>query len=281
MSDTAVEEAPPTTGTADHGPEPERKRSGKVISREMWSMLIVPPLMVVLAFVGFVIWRQTAQLDSIEAQQLRWSEIQLRTLEHIYLTAVSAVLVVVIAVPLGIALTRGRLKRAAPVVVGIANAGQAAPSVGLLVLLFIWFATAPPFGWTISGKATAIVALVLYGLLPVLRNTIVGIQAIDPTLVEAARGVGMTSGATLLRIELPLAVPVIMSGVRTALVLIAGTASLACFIDAGGLGVILQTGISLFRFSLMVVGALLIALLALLIEWLGRLLEIATRPKGI
>lgn len=279
MSDTAVEEAPTTPQPP--APQAERKRSGKVISREMWSMLIVPPLLVVLAFLAFVIWRQTAQLDSIEAQQLRWSEIQLRTLEHIFLTAVSALLVVVIAVPLGIALTRGRLRRAAPVVVGIANAGQAAPSVGLLVLLFIWFTTAPPFGWTISGKATAIVALVLYGLLPVLRNTIVGIQAVDPTLVEAARGVGMTSGATLVRVELPLAIPVIMSGVRTALVLIAGTASLACFIDAGGLGVILQTGISLFRFSLMVVGALLIALLALLIEWLGRLLEIATRPKGI
>ncbi|HIT73953.1 MAG TPA: ABC transporter permease [Candidatus Avipropionibacterium avicola] len=247
----------------------------------MWSMLVVPPLLVVAAFIVFVSWLQNAELDSIEAQQLRWSEIQLRTVEHIGLTVVSAILVVIIAVPLGVALTRGRLRRAAPVVVGIANAGQAAPSVGLIVLLFIWFTTNPPLGLTISGPATAVIALTLYGLLPVLRNTIVGIQGVDPTLVEAARGIGMTSGATLVRIELPLAVPVIMSGVRTALVLLAGTASLACFIDAGGLGVILQTGISLFRFSLMVTGALLIALLALLIEWLGRLLEIATRPKGI
>src|SRR3546814_20429931 len=79
----------------------------------------------------------------------------------------------------------------------------------------------------------------------------------------------------------PLAVPVIMAGVRTSLVLIAGTASLACFINAGGLGEILQTGINLFRFSLMVTGAVLIALLALLIEWLGRVLELVTRPKGI
>lgn len=91
----------------------------------------------------------------------------------------------------------------------------------------------------------------------------------------------MTSAMTLVKVELPLAVPVIMSGVRTALVLIAGTASLACFIDAGGLGEILQTGITLFRFSLMVTGAVLIALIALLIEWLGRVLELATRPKGI
>lgn len=285
MSEATVEqESPPPQ---DEAPEPEQtpaaaeKKPKKVISREMWSMLVVPPLLVVAAFIVFVAWLQTAELDSIEAQQLRWSEIQLRTVEHIGLTVVSAILVVIIAVPLGVALTRGRLRRAAPVVVGIANAGQAAPSVGLIVLLFIWFTTNPPLGLTISGPATAVIALTLYGLLPVLRNTIVGIQGVDPTLVEAARGIGMTSGATLVRIELPLAVPVIMSGVRTALVLLAGTASLACFIDAGGLGVILQTGISLFRFSLMVTGALLIALLALLIEWLGRLLEIATRPKGI
>lgn len=281
---TVAQESPPPQ---DEAPEPEQtpaaaeKKPKKVISREMWSMLVVPPLLVVAAFIVFVAWLQTAELDSIEAQQLRWSEIQLRTVEHIGLTVVSAILVVIIAVPLGVALTRGRLRRAAPVVVGIANAGQAAPSVGLIVLLFIWFTTNPPLGLTISGPATAVIALTLYGLLPVLRNTIVGIQGVDPTLVEAARGIGMTSGATLVRIELPLAVPVIMSGVRTALVLLAGTASLACFIDAGGLGVILQTGISLFRFSLMVTGALLIALLALLIEWLGRLLEIATRPKGI
>lgn len=284
MPETTVEqESPPQTQADTPSPAPDapQKKSKKLISREMWSMLVVPPLLVAVAFIIFVIWLQTAELDSIEAQQLRWSEIRLRTLEHIGLTVVSALLVVVIAVPLGIALTRGRMRRAAPVVVGIANAGQAAPSVGLIVLLFIWFTTNPPFGLTISGSVTAVIALTLYGLLPVLRNTIVGIQGVDPTLVEAARGIGMTSGATLLRVELPLAVPVIMSGVRTALVLLAGTASLACFIDAGGLGVILQTGISLFRFSLMVTGALLIALLALLIEWLGRLLEIATRPKGI
>ncbi len=137
------------------------------------------------------------------------------------------------------------------------------------------------FLWLDGGFWTAIWALSLYGILPVLRNTIVGIQGVDPTLVEAGRGLGMTNVPTLAKVELPLAVPVIMSGVRTALVLIAGTASLACFIDAGGLGEVLQTGITLFRFSLMVTGAVLIALIALLIEWVGRVLELATRPKGI
>lgn len=259
---------------AASGPTPGARGwlARKSVGRETVAMLVVPPLLVVLAFVGFVIWRQTAELDSVEANQLRWSTLSRLLVDHLQLTVVAAVIVVAVSLPLGIALTRGRVKRAAPLVVGIANAGQAAPSVGLIVLLFLWLG---------GGFWTAIIGLSLYGILPVLRNTITGIQAVDPTLVEAARGVGMTSTETLRKIELPLAVPVIMAGIRTSLVLIAGTASLACFIDAGGLGEVLQTGISLFRFSLMITGALLIALLALLIEWIGRLLELAYRPKGV
>lgn len=246
--------------------------AGRTITRETIAMLVVPPLLIAAVFVGFVIWRQTAELDSVEAQQLRWGTLQRLFLEHLALTVVSAVIVVLVSIPLGIGLTRGALKRASPVVVGIANAGQAAPSVGLIVLLFLWLG---------SGFWTAIIGLSLYGVLPVLRNTITGIQAVDPTLVEASRGVGMTSWQTLRKVELPLAVPVIMAGVRTSLVLITGTASLACFINAGGLGEVLQTGISLFRFSLMITGALLIALVALLIEWIGRVLETVYRPKGV
>ncbi|MFW6775240.1 ABC transporter permease [Nocardioides sp. CPCC 205120] len=269
-----------TTGTALDGRDtaatpPTGLRgwmASKTVTREAVTMLILPPLLIAIAFGGFVVWRQTAELDSVEAQQLRWSTLTRLLVDHVQLTVVAAVIVVAVALPLGIALTRGRARRAAPLVVGIANGGQAAPAVGLIVLLFLWLG---------GGFWTAILGLSLYGLLPVLRNTITGIQAVDPTLVEAARGVGMTSFETLRKIELPLAVPVIMAGVRTALVLIAGTASLACFINAGGLGEVLQTGISLFRFSLMITGALLIALLALLIEWVGRLLELAYRPKGL
>lgn len=260
--DTDTAEEP---GTSEH-------HSARVITREMVIMLIVPPLLVATAFAGFVLWRMNADLDTVEANQLRWSELRTLMVEHVQLTFVSAAIVVLLSIPLGVMLTRGKMRSGAPLVVGIANAGQAAPSVGLIVLLFLWLD---------GGFQTAVIALSLYGILPVLRNTITGIQGVEPTLVEAGRGIGMTSAGTLFRIELPLAVPVIMAGVRTSLVLIAGTASLACFINAGGLGEILQTGITLFRFSLMVTGALLIALLALLIEWLGRVLELVTRPKGI
>jgi len=235
-------------------------------------MLVLPPLLVGLVFAGFVVWRQNADLDSVESSQLAWPTIWRLILQHVELTFVAALLVVALALPLGIALTRGQLCRAAPLVVGIATGGQAAPAVGLVVLLALWL----DFGFW-----TAVLALVLYGILPVLRNTITGLQGVDPTLVEAGRGMGMSAASVLVRIELPLAVPVIMAGVRTALVLLVGTASLATFIGAGGLGEMITTGISLFRFSLMVSGALLIALLALLIEWLGRLLELLTRPKGI
>lgn len=252
--------------------EAAEKRTGRVVTREMVLMLTVPPILVAAVFGGFVWWRQTADLDSIEANQLRWSVLRTLMWEHVQLTVVAAVIVVLISVPVGIMMTRHSFRAAVPFVIAIANAGQAAPSVGLIVLLFLWLD---------GGFWTAIWALSLYGILPVLRNTIVGIQGVDPTLVEAGRGVGMTSAMTLLKIELPLSIPVIMAGVRTSLVLIAGTASLACFINAGGLGEILQTGISLFRFSLMVTGAVLIALLALMIEWLGRILELVTRPKGI
>lgn len=302
-----VEPIDQSPGPISEDAEPSGKSKARVISREMVLMLTVPPLLVAAIFGGFVWWRQTAELDVVESNQLKWSILfQSRwsevfpswnpldwnkpfttwnpagwydgpllsglIWEHVLLTVVSAIFVVLIAVPMGILLTRPGLNVLAPVVVGIANAGQAAPSVGLIVLLFLWLD---------GGFWTAVLALSLYGILPVLRNTIVGVQGVDPTLVEAGRGIGMNGFMTLFRIELPLSVPVIMAGVRTSLVLIAGTASLACFINAGGLGEILQTGISLFKFSLMVTGALLIALLALLIEWLGRVLELVTRPKGI
>ena len=269
MADTSVA-APPEPAVA----ETEARSRGRLRSlpRETVLMLVVPPLLVLLVFGGYVVWRQTATLDSVESTQLAWPTVWQLMWEHIKVTFVAAVAVVLLAIPLGIMLTRGRLRAASPVVVGIANIGQAAPSIGLIVLLAMWL----DFGFW-----TAVLALTLYGLLPVLRNTITGLQGVDPTLKEAGRGIGMSASGVLFRIELPIAVPVIMAGVRTALVLLVGTASLVTFIDGGGLGAILQTGISLFKSSLMVSGAVLIALLALLVEWVGRLLELVARPKGI
>ncbi len=253
----------------DQAPAPTRKRR---IDSETLLMLVVPPIVVLVVFGGYALWRQTADLDSVEQSQLAWPVVWRLIWEHVQITVVAAVAVVLVAVPLGILLTRGRARRFAPMVVAVANGGQAAPSVGLIVLLALWIG---------FGFWTAILALTLYGVLPVLRNTITGLQGVDRTLVEAGRGVGMSAASVLLRIELPLAIPVIMAGVRTALVLIVGTAALATFINAGGLGALIDAGITNYRFSILISGAVLIALLALLVEWVGRLLELLTRPKGL
>jgi osmoprotectant transport system permease protein len=185
---------------------------------------------------------------------------------------VAALVVLVVAIPLGIALTRRPLRRFSAPVLAVANTGQAAPAIGLIVLLAAWLG---------FGFRTAVISLVLYAVLPVLRNTMVGISGVDPRLVEAGRGMGMSAAAVLLKVELPLAVPVILAGVRTALVLLVGTATLAVFVDGGGLGVLITTGINLYLNSLLISGAVLVALLALFVDWVGRVVEHVARPRGL
>ena len=260
----------PTTGEQDPGSDRPGWRSR--LNAEAAIVLFAIPVIVVVGFASYAIWHATASLDSVEQSSLAWPTIWEQIWGHVKLTFVSAFFVVIIAVPLGILLTRGRAKAAAPIVVGLANAGQAAPSVGLIVLFAMWIR---------FGFSTAVIALTVYAILPVLRNTIVGLQGVDRTLVEAGRGVGMSAASVLLRVELPLALPVIMAGVRTALVLLVGTATLSTFINGGGLGGTIQAGISLLRYSVIVWGAVLVALLALLIEWVGRVLELLVRPKGV
>ncbi|WP_100497968.1 ABC transporter permease [Geodermatophilus chilensis] len=237
-----------------------------------WRALATQPLLVAVGVLAFVLWRANATLTETEARQLGWTALWTGIREHLLLTVASAVIVLLIAVPLGIALTRRPLRRFSPLISGIANTGQAAPAIGLFVLLATWLG---------FGFGTTVVALVVYAALPVLRNTMVGIQGVDPRLVEAGRGMGMSAAAVLFRVELPLAVPVVLAGVRTALVLLVGTATLATFIDGGGLGVLINTGITLSLDSLLVSGAVLVALLALAVDWLGRVVEHVARPKGL
>lgn len=245
-----------------------RKRLG----RERFGMIVGLPILILLVGGGWVIWRLNADLDDIEARQLEWSLLGTLFWQHLKVTAAAAVAVLVTAIPLGVLLTRPRFRRFSGPVIAIANAGQATPVIGLIVLLAMWIA---------FDFWTAVLALAIYAFLPVLRNTIVGLQQVDPTLVEAARGMGMSQMKTLATVELPLAAPVIMAGVRTALVLLVGTASFATFINAGGLGALIQAGINLFRYPILVSGAILIALLALVFEWAGRVLEAIVTPKGL
>lgn len=237
-----------------------------------WKGLLFQPIAIIVVLAGFAIWLATADLTPTERTTLNPSDILALTGQHLVLTLQSTVLVLVIGIPLGIVLTRGPLRRASPYVLAVANFGQAAPAVGLIVLLAAWLGL---------NSWSAVVALVLYAILPVLRNTMIGVQSVDSRLVEAGRGMGMSAFSVLLRVELPLAVPVMLSGIRTALVLLVGTASLATFVGAGGLGLLITTGVTLFLPKVLVAGALLVALLALSIDWLGRVVETVARPKGL
>lgn len=242
------------------------------LDKEQIGLLFGLPALILALLAGWLVWRMNANLDPIEAPQLTGETVWRLTREHIKVTFIAAFFVLITAVPMGVLLTRGRLRKAAGPIVAFANAGQATPVIGLVVLLAMWL------GFSFWA---AVIALAIYAFLPVLRNTIVGLQAVDRTLVEAARGMGMSNFATLMRIEVPLAAPIIMSGIRTALVLLAGTASFAVFVNGGGLGVLIDTGIRLFRYPLLVSGAVLIAILALFVDWVGRVVEMLLTPKGL
>lgn len=232
----------------------------------------VMPAIVLVLILGVLVYVGVTPLDSIEARSLAPSVIVTATLEHIQLVLISAVITVTVGVPLGILLTRRSARRVGSVVLAGANAGQAIPSIGVLVLLAMLFGV---------GFWLAVFALVLYALLPVLRNTMVGIRQVDPALIDAGRGMGMSTRALLFTIELPLAIPVMLAGIRVALILNVGVATLAVFTNAGGLGSIISAGISLNRMPVLIVGSVLTIALALTVDWLAGVAERRLRPRGL
>ena len=231
------------------------------------------PVLLGLVVLGIYLYVTTATLDGIEARLLEPSRLLTLTLRHLLLVAVSTVVVVALAVPAGVLATRPSLRRIVPLIVGLGNIAQGVPSLGVVVLFAVSLAS--------IGFKPAIIALVLYAFLPILRNTIVGLQQVDPFVVESARGMGMSRLAVLRGIELPLAVPVMLAGIRTAAVINVGTATIAALINAGGLGETIYQGLVLNRVKATVVGAVLAAVLALLIDYVGGLLEQVLRPKGL
>jgi len=208
---------------------------------------------------------QKATINSEYIGQLAW--------EHIMLTAAIAAIVLVIAVPLAVVVTRHRFRWLAPFFIGIANIGQAAPAIGLLVLFFLWTAT--------TGFWVGVLPIAFYSLLPVLRNSMLGLQEVDPSIIDAAKGQGMSEIQVLTKVELPLAVPFILAGLRTSLVLAVGTATLCFLVNAGGLGILIDTGYKLRDNVTLVVGAVLSVALALAVDWLGALAERYLSPKGL
>lgn len=230
------------------------------------------PLVLALVVAAVAAYITSAELDSIESRLLDPGLLVSNTLRHLQLVAVSTVVVIALAVPLGVVATRPAARRVAPLIIGIGNVAQALPSAGVIVLVAILYTI---------GFVPAIVALVLYAFLPILRNTIVGLTQIDPFVVESARAMGMSRLSVLRRIELPLAVPVILAGVRTAAVINVGTATIAALINSGGLGETIYQGLTNGRTSAQVVGGVLAGVLALLVDHLLGIAEELLRPRGL
>ncbi|MCA0989161.1 ABC transporter permease [Guptibacillus algicola] len=206
----------------------------------------------------------------IETIQGRWDDILVALQEHLFLSFISIVIAILISVPLGIFISR-RKKLAEPII-AISAVFQTVPSLALFGFLI------PFLG---IGSTTAIIALTVYALLPILRNTYTGITSVDQSSIEAGRGMGMTDSQILTKIEIPLSLPVIMAGVRTATVLTIGVATLATFVGAGGLGDIIYRGLTSNKDELVLAGALPATILALSFDLILKLLESAATPKGI
>ena len=201
---------------------------------------------------------------------MRWPDLLQALLQHMELVFISMLIAIAIGIPLGILITR--VKPLEAPILGIAGVFQTIPSLALLGFMI------PLFG---IGIKTAVAALFLYSLLPIIRNTFTGIKDVDQATLEAARGMGMTSFQILFKVQLPLALSVMMAGIRTATVINVGTATLAAFIGAGGLGDFIFIGISRNIDALVLIGAFPAALLALLFDWLLGYLEKVTTPRGL
>jgi len=206
-------------------------------------------------------------MEWIEFVASRAGELQQKCGEHLMLTVVSTLLAVLLGVPAGILARRLHWLRAT--VLFVSNVVQTVPSLAMLALLL------PLLG---IGVVPAMTALTLYALLPIVRNTLVGLQTIPPTVLEAADGLGFTRRQRLLWVELPLILPVLIAGVRTAAVIGVGIATLSAFIGAGGLGDFINRGLALNNTRLVLLGAVPAALLAILIDQLFSLVEQALTP---
>jgi osmoprotectant transport system permease protein len=198
------------------------------------------------------------------------SEILTRSLQHVYLVVVATAIAVAIGIPLGIVTTR-HPKLSQPIL-GLANIFQTIPSLALFGFLL----PLPLIGGI--GARPAIVALVVYSLLPIIRNTYVGITSVDPAVREAARGIGMSDRQILTQIEMPLALGVILAGIRVAVVIGVGLATIAAAVGAGGLGEFIFRGVAILDNQLILAGAVPAAILALvadfLLGWIERRLTV-------
>lgn len=198
------------------------------------------------------------------------SELLVKTWQQIYISAISLGLGIIVAIPLSVILMK--FKRVAKVVIAIASMLQTIPALALLAIMIPFFGV---------GKVPAIIALFLYSLMPILRNTYVGLTDVNQDTIDSARGLGMTNMQLILKVDIPLAMPVIMAGIRLSAIYVIAWATLASYIGAGGLGDFIFNGLSLYQTDLIFGGTIPVIILALLTDYLLGKLECKLTPKGI
>jgi len=199
-----------------------------------------------------------------------WALLLKLTWEHLEITGVAILFSIIVAVPLGIILTHFKL--GSRVVIGIIGVLQTIPSMALLALMI------PFLG---IGFKPAVTALFLYSLLPIVNNTFLGVKEVTPDLIEAAKGMGMNKFQILTKVQIPISMSVIVGGIRTATIICVGTATLGALIGSGGLGSIIYRGLQCLNNVYIIVGALLSAVLALLLDLLLYSFEIMIKPRGL
>lgn len=200
------------------------------------------------------------------------------TLQHLYIILVANVCAVVIGVLVGVYISGKGRERLADTVLYLASIMMTIPSLALYgILMGILSALTLPS----IGFLPVVIALTLYGLLPIIRNTYTAIREVDPAMIEAGRGMGMSEMQILTKVKLPLAVPIIMAGLRQAIVMNIGIAAIGSYIGAGGLGQPIFRGIANYRTDLILIGAICVSLLAIIVDVLMGRLEWLTTPKGM
>ncbi|UII56462.1 ABC transporter permease [Cytobacillus spongiae] len=197
---------------------------------------------------------------------------QFLLIQHIQMVFISSLLAIVLAIPLGILVTRPRFRKLQWLFMNTANLGQTIPSLAILALAMTWMGI---------GFKPAVFALFVYSVLPILRNTVAGINSLDPHLLDAAKGIGYKPAQILLKIELPNAAYPIMAGIRTAVVINIGTAALAYLVGGGGLGDWIFTGIMMRDNSYLLSGAVPVTILAMLTDFILRMLEKVVISNGL
>ncbi len=193
-----------------------------------------------------------------------------KTVEHFYISIIALLIAIVIAVPLGILLSK--MKRTSNIVLTIAGVLQTIPTLAVLAIMI------PIFG---VGKLPAIVALFIYVLLPILNNTVLGVQNIDDNIKEAGTSMGMTHFQLMKDVELPLALLLILGGIRLSSVYVISWATLASYVGAGGLGDFVFNGLNLYDPLMIISAAVLVTIIALVVDFLLSLVEKWAVPKGL